>query len=221
MPRLLFAAAVAVLAAAYAKRWRPEHLRWGATEEEIERAWPGDEYCPHSENQATRAVTIQAPASAVWPWIVQIGQDRAGFYSYDFLENLVGAKMPAVERIVPEWQHRAVGDTVWLATPENHGGKARMMVGWLEPERAMVLIMPEDADEVARGGEAQRGIWAFHLDPIDDQSCRLLTRSRGGIEPFGGPLGQRLLMEPAHFVMERKMLLTIRDLAEGRRLFDE
>jgi hypothetical protein len=90
-------------------------------------------------DQATRAVTVHAPAKAVWPWIVQIGQDRAGFYSYDVLENLFGAKMPSVDEIVPEWQHRTVGDTVWLSTPDSHGGNARMIVGWLELERAMVL----------------------------------------------------------------------------------
>lgn len=214
MSRLPLLAAGALFGAAYAARIRPWSQRWGATDEEVDRVWPGDEYCPYAEDQATRAVTVEAPVEAVWPWILQLGQDRGGFYSYDILENLFGCEMPRVERIVPEWQQRKVGDLVWLATPERYGGKGYMMVGWLEPRRAMTLIMPDDAEEVAAGGEARHGIWSFLLDPIDDGSCRLLTRSRPGREPFGGALGQRLFMEPAHFVMERRMLLTIRDLAE-------
>lgn len=214
MFRFLTATAGAALSAAYASHLRPMHLRWGATDEEVARVWPGDAYCPRTENEATRAVTVNAPASAVWPWILQLGQDRGGFYSYAELENLAGCEMPTVEHIVPEWQQRAVGDIVWLAPKERYGGKACMMVGWLEPERAMVLIMPEDAESVAAGGEARRGVWSFLIDPIDDASCRLLTRSRAGREPFGGEWAQYLFFEPAHFVMERRMLLTIRDLAE-------
>ena len=214
MLRFLTATVGAGLSAAYASKVRPWQMTWGATKREVNRVWPGDAYCPHSENQATRAVTVQAPASAVWPWILQLGQDRGGFYSYAELENLAGCRMPTVERIVPEWQQRAVGDIVWLAPPDRYGGKARMMVGWLEVERAMVLIMPEDAEQVAAGGEARHGVWSFLIDPIDKNSCRLLTRSRAGREPFGGHLGQLLFFEPAHFIMERRMLLTIRELAE-------
>lgn len=220
MSRLALIAAGAVFGAAYATRVRPWFQRWGATAEELERVWPGDEYCPYDADQATRAVTVEAPVEAVWPWILQLGQDRGGFYSYDVLENLVGCEMPAVDRIVPEWQQRQVGDLVWLATPKRYDGKACMLVGWLEPYRAMTLIMPDDAEEVAAGGEARHGIWSFLLDPINDDSCRLLTRSRPGREPVGGALGQRLFLEPAHFVMERRMLFTIRDLAEDRYHFE-
>lgn len=213
---MLNAAAGGALAAAYIGLIRPRMLRWGASRSDVERNWPGDEYCRHPAHQATRAIAIDAPAAAVWPWILQIGQDRGGFYSYSALENLVGCDMPDVDWIVPEWQQRAVGDIIWMAPRERYAGKARMLVAWLEPERAMTLIMPEDAEEVATGGEARHGLWSFLLDPIDDHSCRLVMRSRAGREPFGGPLGQWLFFEPAHFVMERAMMFKIRDLAEAR-----
>ena len=80
----------------------------------------------------------------------------------------------------------------------------------------MTLIMPDDADEVAAGGQARHGIWSFLLDPVDEGSCRLLMRSRAGSEPLGGALAQWLFIEPAHFIMERAMMLKIRDLAEAR-----
>lgn len=209
----LFAAAAAT--AAYAARVRPRMMRWGATEHELHREWPGDAFSPEPDTETIRAVTIHAPAREVWRWIVQIGQDRAGFYSYEWLENLFGYDIHNADRIVPEYQERKVGDVVWLAPPHRFDGKAHAIVALLEKERAMVLVQPEDAERVARGDEAEHGFWAFEIEPVDDASCRLVMRSRSGRRPsIKEKLLQRLFGEWADFIMERKMMLTIKKLAE-------
>ena len=94
---------------------RPRQLRWGATDQERDDSLPGDELVANADLSATRAITIRASADQVWPWIAQLGQGRGGFYSYDFLENLIGCDIHSADRIVPEWQHVAVGDEVRLA----------------------------------------------------------------------------------------------------------
>jgi hypothetical protein len=96
-------------------------LRWGATGEEVAARLPGDKISPDAAAQVTHAITINAPPQCVWPWILQIGQDRGGFYSYTSLENMAGCEMHNVRRIVPEWQNRAAGDIVWFATPRHFG----------------------------------------------------------------------------------------------------
>lgn len=190
---------------------RPWFLRWGATDEEVARTWPGDEMAPKPASMATRAVTIHAPAEEVWPWIVQIGQDRGGFYSYTWLENLVGARIHNADRILPEYQSREVGDTVWMAPRERYGGKGCSRVARLDPGRAMVLVSPDDYDSVVRTGVAPHGVWSFLLDPIDERTTRLIVRSRSGSQE--GP-GRFLVFDPIHFIMERKMMLGIRDRTE-------
>lgn len=90
----------------FLRRWR---CRWGATDEEVKRTLPGDELVPAPEWQWTHAITINAPPEQVWPWIVQMGQGRGGFYSYEALEDLVGCKIHNASRIVPEWQDLKVG----------------------------------------------------------------------------------------------------------------
>ena len=84
---------------------RPWHSRWGATASEVASTMPGDELFPRAQFQATRAITIAAPPSAVWPWLVQVGYGRAGFYSYDLVENLVGCDIHSTDRIVATWHH--------------------------------------------------------------------------------------------------------------------
>src|SRR6185295_17289451 len=91
--------------AAYAYLIRPWHLRWGATDEEVKMALPGDEVTPQPKLNATHAITIRAPVSDAWRWLAQIGQRQGGFYSYTWLENLVGCRMHNADRIVPEWQN--------------------------------------------------------------------------------------------------------------------
>lgn len=190
-------------------------LRWGATDEEILATWPGDDLSPNAICRATRAVTIHASADKVWPWLVQIGQDRGGFYSYSWLENLVGARIHNADRILPDIPERKVGDTVWMSPKERYGGKGCMKVAAVEPARAMVLVSPDDYETVPKIGRAPGGCWTFILHPIDSGSTRLILRSRSAEDeslPF--KLFNRLVFDPAHFIMERKMMLEIKRLAE-------
>jgi len=184
--------------AAYALGIRPWHLRWGATDEEVNQHLIGDELAPSPKLRATHAVTINAPAVDVWPWLVQMGQTRGGFYSYTWLENLVGCDMQNADEIVPEWQELKVGDKVWL-----HPKAPPVEVAAIEPGRAIVL----------------KGWGAFVLQPIDEKTSRLIIRSQGDYNPdLKNPILNfflwRVVFEPAHFIMERKMLLGIKARAE-------
>jgi hypothetical protein len=191
-------------------------LRWGTTSAEVHAALPGDELFPVYSSEATHAITIHATPQQIWPWLMQIGQDRSGFYSYTFLENLVGADMPKVERLMSEWKPRAPGETVWFATPRRFGGQGKMIAVIVEPNREFAMIAPGDWQRLQIGGHAHEGIWSFTLQPIDGGQTRLIARIRGGTPPtLTSRLMGRLFWEPAHFVMEQKMLRTIRDLAEG------
>jgi hypothetical protein len=193
---VLGGAAAAV--AAYAFVLRPRHLRWGATPEEVAAELPGDEIASGRALDCTHAITIHAAAGEVWPWLVQIGQGRGGFYSYAWLENLVGCRMENADRIRPELQEIAVGTPIYL-----HPKAPPLRVTRLDPGRALVL------------GTS----WAFVLEPVDERTARLVVRGRGRFEhPDLGPvlsfLYWRLVFEPAHFLMERKMLLGIKARAE-------
>jgi hypothetical protein len=184
--------------AAYALFVRPWHLSWGATEEELKMSLPGDQFVERPQLYATHAITINAPADDVWPWLVQVGQTRGGFYSYTWLENLVGCHMQNADQLVPEWQDLIVGDEVWL-----HPKAPPLKVLAIEPGRAIVLEKS----------------WTFFLRPINAHSTRLIIRGRGEFNP---DLGNALLnfmlwrgiFEPAHFIMERKMMLGIKERAE-------
>ncbi len=191
---------------------RPLFLRWGATDEELDKTLPGDELSPNPVSEATRAITIHAPVELVWPWLVQIGQDRGGFYSYTWLENLFGASIRNADRILPECQSRQVGDTVWMTPRERYGGKGCARVARLDPGRAIVTVTPEDYEAMGKTGVAPHGTWAMILEPIDDRTTRFLVRSRSGAKE--GPL-RFVVFDPAHFIMERKMMLGIRRRAEA------
>jgi hypothetical protein len=205
---------VAAAVAAYGFLARPLHLRWGATALEVVGRWPGDELMPAPRSRAVRAVTIEAPAGGVWPWIMQIGRDRGGFYSYSWLENLIGADIQNVERLLglPD---RRPGETVWMGPEHRFGGEARMVVASIVGH-AMVLVPPADAERVASTGRAEHGVWSFVIEAVTDRRTRLVMLSLGGkaMPGFGGWLGQLAFWEPAHFVMERRMMLTIKRLAE-------
>ena len=184
--------------ATYVWAIRPWHLRWGATDEEMDQPLPGDEFAPHPKLRATHAITINAPAADIWPWLLQMGQDRGGFYSYTWLENLAGCHMHNADEVVPEWQELKVGDSVWL-----HPKAPPTKVAAIEPGRAIVL----------------KGWGAFVLKSIDEKTTRLIIRSQGDYEPdLKNPvlnfLLWRIVFEPAHFIMERKMLLGIKERAE-------
>ena len=197
-PALIAAAAAA---AGYALVLRPWLRRWGATAEEAREPLPGDEL--PGRTTSTRAVTIQAPAEEVWRWLVQIGQDRAGFYSYTSIENgLFRAGIRNADEVVPEWQERKRGDFIRGTRPDWMGGRYADRAGWrvaaIEPGRHMVL----------------EGWGTFLVRPIDEASCRLIVRSHGPApRAWLRPL-EALVLEPGHFVMERGMMLRIKALAE-------
>ncbi len=202
--------AVAGLAVAH-NVLQPIYSRWGATDEELARNYPGDDLSRDAVYSATHAVTIAATPQVIWPWFVQLGQDRAGFYSYTALENLVGAQMPSADRIVPEFQkERSVGETIPLGAPERFNGQAAQIVARIEPERSLVLIAPGDWANVQAGGIALHGTWAFVLEALDPYRTRVIARFRLG--PHVPPVP---LVDTAHFIMQRKMLLTLKALIEA------
>ena len=194
-------AATAGAVAAYAYAVRPWHLRWGATAEEASAPLPGDELVPQPKSGATHAITINAPVKAVWPWLVQVGQDKGGFYSYSWLENLVGCHLRNADRILPEFQSLKVGDQVRL-----HPKVPPLPVLVCEPYRAIVLGSNTD----------NPGTWGFYLKEIDENTTRLILRGRGDLQPgLLNWLFNYAVFEPAHFIMERKMLLGVKRRAEA------
>ena len=216
----MYAAAVVVTVVAallftYLYIVRPWHLHWGASHLDRIAPLPGDALSPYALAVVTHAINIDAPAEAVWRWLVQIGQDRGGFYSYTFLENLAGCDMRNATRIVPEWQQRAIGDTVWFGSPKRFGGRARMIAALVEPMHSLVLATPGDWELIRSGKEGLDTTWAFVLQRKGANTTRLIARARTAAN---AGIGQRVVnfifWEPTHFVMERKMLLTIKKLAE-------
>ena len=153
---------------------------------------------------ATRAITIDATADRVWPWLAQLGQGRGGLYSYDALENLVGCDMHSADRIVPEWQHVEVGSQVRLHPDIG------LLVARVDPGRALVLHGAATTDE---GAPPYDFSWAFVLRGTSGGRTRLLVRERYGYTRWWSPL----LVEPVElvsFVMSQRMLRGIRDRAE-------
>lgn len=196
---------------AYFLFFRPWQHRWGATDEEVMRALPGDELVPKADVVETRVVTVKATPAAIWPWLVQIGQGRAGYYSYERLENMAGLKMKNAEGINPDWQHLQVGDII----PAEPGGKG-FKVYALEPERAMVLAGREGEAGVFEGFTQMFPTfsWAFVLVPLDNERTRLISRLRGqGQSSFWNKcIG--IFFEPIEFLMTSRMLLGIKKRAE-------
>ncbi|HEX3622582.1 MAG TPA: hypothetical protein VHT97_09720 [Acidimicrobiales bacterium] len=208
--RLLVPAAAA---AAYTFVLRPRFLHWGATEAEVDQPLPGDELVGAPRYTTTRGVHVVAGAGRVWPWLVQMGQGRGGLYSYDWLENLVGVKMHSGNVVAPEHQQLAVGDAIWLV-PRDAPVPLRLKVAVLDPGHALVLQTPREPDEVIEGFAV--ATWAFVLTPSPGGGTRLLVRWRADYKPtVVSTLASHYLLEPVHFVMERKMLLGIKARAEA------
>jgi hypothetical protein len=181
---------------------RPWHSNWGTTGDEATRRLPGDDFASAHGQRTTHVVGINAAAKEVWPWIVQIGQQRGGFYSYTWLENLVGCQMKNANKIVPEWQRREVGDDVWL-----HPQASPLKVVALEPERFLVLGLRRERSAFS---------WAFVIEERSDTNTRLIARGKGrwGLGWIENVLNY-FIGEPAHFIMERKMLLGIKHRVES------
>lgn len=190
-------AALVGATAAYARWGRTWALTWGATPDEVASRMPGDDLVPAPPFDATRAITIAARPDAVWPWLVQAGTGRAGWYSHDLIDNL-GHR--SSERIVPELQHLAAGDTVPL-TPS---GRLGLRVHSLDAPRSMVW------------GSAGGTTWAWRLDDAPSGSTRLVTRFRSR-SIAGVPTRLFVLpLEVGDAIMMRKMLLTLKGRAESQ-----
>ena len=206
------AGVIALLIGLYFATLRPWMLSWGATSSEIVMAFPSDELISNAVSQQTRAITINASKDEVWPWIAQIGQDRAGFYSFDILENAVGCEMPIENGIRTEFQLWKVGDRMWMYPPRKANGSGYGKVARYIPGQVLGLLTRSLQTSQSEPADAS---WTFFLRPIDKTHSRLLMRGRGmASKSLFGFLFDRCLFEPMHFVMERRMMLGIKDLAE-------
>ena len=213
-------AALVALVVLYFALIRPWYQHWGASAEEVARELPGDASWPRAATVETRAVTINAPPARVWPWIAQIGQDRGGFYSYRWLENLCGCEMPDADHVLGLREPRP-GDKFWMYPPRKAGGAGYAIYASVDPARSMVLLT-HGFDKPGPTGEIPpRGTWSFVLEPRGERATRLLIRGRSGVAGEAQGLGSWLyaafFFDPIHFAMERKMMLTLKDRAEGRR----
>jgi hypothetical protein len=180
--------------------WRRWCLTWGTTSPEAEAPLPGDDLLPEPGIVSTRAVDIEAPVDLVWPWLVQMGPGRAGAYTYDWIENILGLNMHSADAIIPELQELSVGESWRL------GGRGPVLrVERVDPESALV-VRSDDGNWV----------WAFALEP-DEVGTRLISRNRIAMPtaPWLQRALARYIMEPGSLIMERKMLLGIRARAEA------
>jgi hypothetical protein len=193
--RFLIGAGLAAAAAFLYRALRRPVLEWGATEAEAVARLPGDELLEDADGVATRAITIDAPAAAVWPWIAQMGPSpRGGAYTYDWIENLLGLDMHSADEVLSEFQDPQVGDGFGY-------GANRMRFERIEPGRVL-------ATRSADGN----WVWSFVLDERDGQT-RLISRNRFRLPRLRDRLGM-IPMEPGSLVMERKMLKGIKQRAE-------
>ena len=183
--------------AAFVRVFRPWHQRWGATEDEVAAALPGDDLLPVAEFHPTRAITIAARPDEVWPWIVQIGYGKAGFYAYDLLDNL---GRPSAERVIPELQDPQVGD--WIAMSPTVTDATAFRVTAFERNRWMLWSKPDST-------------WSWVLRPIDGEHTRLVCRIKAKYlwtKPI--VLVSLVLLEFGDFFMNRRELLGIKRRSE-------
>jgi hypothetical protein len=205
----------ALAAVSYAWVIRPWTLRWGASRSEVGMALPGDDLLRFPKSSATHAVTIQARPADVWPWLAQLGQGRGGFYSYDWLENLMGLDIHNAERVLVEYQDIKAGDVLPLA-PNGFG----LPVDFVEPEETLVLYgdTRKGTGEMPmplKPGDYLASTWGFYLFERVDGSTRLVERWRvDWASSIQNTIFYRAFLEPGAFLMERRMLLGIKERAE-------
>jgi hypothetical protein len=177
---------------------------WSTTKDECRMPLPGDELIRQPVSQTTEAVWIERSAGEVWPWLVQMGQDRGGLYGYELVENLFGLKHRNADRIHPEWQRLQPGDSVRL-TPQ----------GWLGRREGIKLWVAQVIDEQAIVLRAEppdlpwEAVWSFHLMPYSGERCRLLVRTRVALR-HPGEVVLAELASPVTALMTRGMLRGIR-----------
>jgi hypothetical protein len=194
--RLIRGLALALGAAIlYRRLARPRVLNWGATEAETTARLPGDELLEDADGVATRAITIDAPSAAVWPWLAQMGPfPRGGAYTYDWIENILRLNMHSTDRVLSEYQQPRIGDGFGL-------GANRMQFERIERERVLALRSDDG-----------NWVWTFVLDE-EDGKTRLISRNRYRLPSLKDKIGM-IPMEPGSLVMERKMLHGIKQRAE-------
>lgn len=180
----------------YLRLFRPWQLRWGATDEEVRRTLPGDEMVERPTFDATRAITIAASPEQIWPWLLQVGVKRAGWYSYDLLDNLA---RPSAREIIPEFQGTRVGDIIAMSPDGKHG----VHVLALDLPRSMLWGTPPDTS------------WLWFTEPGADGTTRLITRIRMQYRWRSPTIIFSLLVELFDIWMIRRMLLNVRERAEG------
>ncbi len=202
---------VTILLSPLLRAW---YAHWGMSAEESRQPLPGDEYVPQPKSEISGAITIQAPPERVWPWFVQLGCQRGGWYSYDLLDN---GGQPSARRIIPEFQHLAVGDTV-KAVPNGGFG---FPVAAIEPDRYLVLAGTMDtktgqpADPTHPPAEYFSGDQTFTIAPLSESATRLVFRMRTDWNPK--PMLNFIykgILEPVSFIMARKTLINIKKRAE-------
>lgn len=180
------------------RRWMS---RWGTTPSDLMRVMPGDALLPDPTYSGTMAVVVNAAPKDIWPWLVQIGYRRGGLYSYDWLDRLFGyLDRPSASRILPEFQNLAVGDRIPL------GRGPAWPVAAIEPNRALVLDM--------RNLGGFDWVWQFGLYPVDEKRTRLVSRSCVRTRSAGARLATYAI-EPAGFLMTRRMLLGLKQRGEA------
>ncbi len=176
---------------------------WGATADEVSRVLPGDEFVPHGKGGFTQAITIRSRREKVWPWVAQIGQGRGGFYSYDFLENLIGCRIHSADEIVPAYRHDEKSDGLRL-----HPDVLPVPFAAVEPGRTLLFA--------GRWYEDEPVSWVFTLVDAGDNACRLVSRWVSEFKPgLANTVRYRAFIGPISVVMGRKMLLGIKKRAEG------
>ncbi len=207
-----FLAVVIAVVAVHHFILRPWFLDWGAPEYIRELALPGDKFTPNHGH--SRAVLIHAKPEQIWPWIIQVGQDRGGMYSYSWLENLIKADIHNVYELREEFQKpRLAGDTIWLANPEHYNGKGFQILALVIPNSTFVMVGGEDYRRILNGQKAT-GAWSFYLYPENEYATWLIARSAGGDATAGDRVLRYFTFEVPHFIMEKKMLRTMKRLAE-------
>jgi preprotein translocase subunit YajC len=177
---------------------RPWQHRWGATDEEVLRSMPGDELVQNPSINATRAVTVNARPGDIWPWIVQIGFGKAGWYSYDIIDNL---GRPSADYINPEWQNLKPGDKIFLSSWTYNTVKE------MNPFKSILWTGGDSA--------ATDGTWAWGLYPVDENHTRLITRMRGRYDWKSPWIILLLLVDTFDIIMMRKCMLGIKKRAES------
>ncbi|MBN1530022.1 MAG: hypothetical protein JW895_13240 [Thermoleophilaceae bacterium] len=207
-------AAIGVPAALYAAVGRPRLVSWGATADEVNGPFPGAGIVPGGRRTGTMATTIEAPPSAVWPWLAQMGCDRAGWYSWDRLDN--GGR-PSAERLHDEWQSIAVGDRL-ASVPS---GETWFTVAALEPERSLVLRASLDLRGRPFDPDGPRprfhndSLWSFRLTPLAGGRTRLAVSGYASARPrVPMRVADVLFWEPAHWLMQTRQFAGLRRRAE-------